>query len=295
VLIFGGVLSPTLGFFDVYWFLYSFVADHFQYHACMALIALAAAAAVHWAGSLSENNYRLAIGAAALLLLVLAGMAHYRTYAFKDNESIIRDNIAGNPGAWAGHNNLGDWLRDHGQHEEALAQYREAARLFPQRHQLHNNIGRELISLGRSAEAAAAFQEALAGYLDDEQLYIAHTHLFQWTKANGQAAESREHVAAAMHAAVRLTPDNPQVREDAGATFLAMGDLPESEKHLRRAVELRPDAASSRELLGDLLARKGDRDGAIREYQAALKIDPQNAAAAAGLQELQAGAPTPKK
>jgi predicted negative regulator of RcsB-dependent stress response len=47
--------------------------------------------------------------------------------------------------------------------------------------------------------------------------------------------------------------------------------------------------------LGDLLARKGDRDGAIREYQAALKIDPQNAAAAAGLQELQAGAPTPKK
>ena len=36
VLIFGGVLVPALGFFDVYPFRYSFVADHFQYHASMA-------------------------------------------------------------------------------------------------------------------------------------------------------------------------------------------------------------------------------------------------------------------
>src|SRR4029077_7938932 len=32
VLVFAGVLTPALGFFDIYPFRYSFVADHFQYH-----------------------------------------------------------------------------------------------------------------------------------------------------------------------------------------------------------------------------------------------------------------------
>ena len=34
------MLVPALGFFDVYPMRYSFVADHFQYHASPALIAL---------------------------------------------------------------------------------------------------------------------------------------------------------------------------------------------------------------------------------------------------------------
>ena len=43
LLLFVGVLFPALGFFDVYPFLFSFVADHYQYHASLAPIALAAA------------------------------------------------------------------------------------------------------------------------------------------------------------------------------------------------------------------------------------------------------------
>jgi hypothetical protein len=46
VLIFCGVLVPAIGFFNVFPYRYSFVADHFQYHASIALIALAAAGIV---------------------------------------------------------------------------------------------------------------------------------------------------------------------------------------------------------------------------------------------------------
>ena len=45
MLIFGGVLVPALGFVDVYPMRFSFVADHFQYHASIALLALVAAIA----------------------------------------------------------------------------------------------------------------------------------------------------------------------------------------------------------------------------------------------------------
>ena len=45
VLIFAGTLFPALGFIDTYPMLFSFVADHFQYLASIALIVLAASAA----------------------------------------------------------------------------------------------------------------------------------------------------------------------------------------------------------------------------------------------------------
>ncbi len=42
-LLFGGLLFPAIGFVNVYPFLYSFVADHFQYFASLAIFAVAAA------------------------------------------------------------------------------------------------------------------------------------------------------------------------------------------------------------------------------------------------------------
>ncbi len=47
-LIYVGVLIPTLGFMNIYFHVFSFVADHFQYHASPVLIALGASGAVKW-------------------------------------------------------------------------------------------------------------------------------------------------------------------------------------------------------------------------------------------------------
>ncbi len=58
VLIFAGVLVPALGFFNVYPFRFSFVADHFQYHASIALIALAAAGGALLAGGCQVHGHR---------------------------------------------------------------------------------------------------------------------------------------------------------------------------------------------------------------------------------------------
>ena len=43
LLFFAGTLFPVLGFFNVYPFRYSFVADHFQYLASLGMITLASA------------------------------------------------------------------------------------------------------------------------------------------------------------------------------------------------------------------------------------------------------------
>ena len=47
LLFFAGTLFPVLGFFNVYPFRYSFVADHFQYLASLGIIAVVSAGAAH--------------------------------------------------------------------------------------------------------------------------------------------------------------------------------------------------------------------------------------------------------
>ena len=121
VLIFGGVLLPALGFLNVYPFRYSFVADHFQYHASLALIALAGAGLAMLARRLAaatitaepdepaEENLRprrrglgprtaLRMGTAALLV-TLAVLSFRQTFAYYDLDSIYKDVIAKNPRA----------------------------------------------------------------------------------------------------------------------------------------------------------------------------------------------------
>ena len=71
VLMFAGVLVPALGFFNVYYMRYAYVSDHFQYHASLALIALAAAAATLFvrpaAGPVARRaQYSLAVAVLAV-------------------------------------------------------------------------------------------------------------------------------------------------------------------------------------------------------------------------------------
>ena len=46
LLFFGGTLFPVLGFFNLLTFLYSLVADHYQYLASLGIVALVSAVAV---------------------------------------------------------------------------------------------------------------------------------------------------------------------------------------------------------------------------------------------------------
>ena len=68
LLFFAGTLFPALGFFDVYPFRYSFVADHFQYLACIGPLALAGAGLERGLGRLTKQVPVLrAVFCAALL------------------------------------------------------------------------------------------------------------------------------------------------------------------------------------------------------------------------------------
>ena len=118
VLIFAGVLVPRRAF-NALPFRYSYVADHFQYHASLAMFALAAAGL-----TLATSRVVTAPWAAmivpGILLLALAAISHARTYVYHDLFTLYEDTIKQNPTCVVAYQSLGSALFAAGRYEEAI-------------------------------------------------------------------------------------------------------------------------------------------------------------------------------
>src|SRR5205814_7390806 len=134
-------LFPVLDFFDVYFFRYSFVSDHFQYLASMGPLALAGAGIVTGCNrlpaprrlsALSSTSRHGAVvttplvGICGVLLLSLVFLTLRQTALYHDLVTLYTRTLARNPGCWMAHYNLGIALNDQGNPDGAIAHYRKA-------------------------------------------------------------------------------------------------------------------------------------------------------------------------
>jgi tetratricopeptide (TPR) repeat protein len=171
VLFYAGTLFPALGFVNVYPMRYSFVANHFQYLACIGLIALLVAGASRLADRLGLTPRTAGILAAGPLL-VLAGLSWRTTLAYADIEALWRDTLEKNQGAWMAHNNLGLVLDARGRHAEARQHFRATLRLAPWHAKARHSLGRSLAGAGRFDEAVEELERTVA-LAPDEPRYRA--------------------------------------------------------------------------------------------------------------------------
>ncbi|MDX1390511.1 MAG: O-GlcNAc transferase, partial [Acidobacteriota bacterium] len=126
VLFFAGTLFPVLGFFNVYPFKFSFVADHFQYLASLGLITLFAAgvATVLGRAGLWGRPQGWAIGGA--VVLVLAWVGHRQSEIYRDAETLWVDTTTRNPDGFMAFNNLGYEYSRQGRLTVSVEAYRAA-------------------------------------------------------------------------------------------------------------------------------------------------------------------------
>ena len=141
VLFFIGTLFPALGFFNVYPFRFSFVADHFQYLASIGPITLAAAAGYVLWRRLDEDTKSVAAICLAGVLAVFVAISARQCRAYTNLETLWRDTINKNPKAWLAQNNLGTLLTRKGELNEALEHYRAAVDINPRYVEAVNNLG----------------------------------------------------------------------------------------------------------------------------------------------------------
>jgi tetratricopeptide (TPR) repeat protein len=260
-------LLPALGFFDVYYFRFSFVGDHFQYLASLGVVALAvsglASALDRWGLWLAPVGN----GICAAVLMTLAVFTWRQTHVYHDAETLWRETLARNPSAWMPHYNLGKALSDQGRTDEAIAQYREALRLKPDYAEAHSNLGSSLGQQGKLTEACEHWEAALRIKPDMAE---AHYNLGFVAAHAGRTGDAIQH----WEATVRIKPKYPELQYNLGILLQQAGRNAEAIEHYRAALDIDPHIAEARYNLGTLLEQAGNVPETIRCYERALQLKP---------------------
>lgn len=203
-LLFLGTLFPALGFFDVYPFLFSWVADHFQYHAMLAPLAALVFGAGIAVRRLPEQSKRLGPLLLGCWLASLGLLAWSHAATFQDKETLWRTTLAANPEAWLAHHNLGNLLADRGEIAEAGEHYAEAVRLAPRQPRHRLSFAWACSRLGRVREADEQFTAALELEPDAAPMHFTYAeHLERTGRLEAAAARFEE--------ALRLDPEAAEV------------------------------------------------------------------------------------
>jgi tetratricopeptide (TPR) repeat protein len=249
VLFFCVTLFPALGFFNVFPFRYSFVADHFQYLASLGLIVpLAAGLTALVQGHFTRVHAAVLVVPAAAVLGVLTWR---QAHLYASSETLYRTTVNRNPAAWFPRNNLaallltGDPTPE--QVAEAMAQLTEAIRLKPDYAEARYNLGTALERLNRIDAAKAEYQRVLE--IDPGQ------------------PRAQNRLAAIAH-------DQASAMLERGLHFEGLGRLPEAEQAYRDAVRFDPSRPSMYRALGRVLQKREDHRAAVAAYQRALALDP---------------------
>jgi tetratricopeptide (TPR) repeat protein len=272
VLFFAGTLVPALGFINVFPMRYSFVADHFQYHASIGLIALAAA-----------GLRRFFAPMWAVILLILAVLTWQQGFLYKNQLVLWSDVVKRNPNSWMAWGDLGDQYAALSNRTDLPQSQRDADRatarqcyqklytLAPNQPQAHFEWGIVHEFDGDTAGAKAEFEKALE---IEPKFTLAMNSLGMLLIRENQPDAAMEYFKRA----IALDPGYAEARVNYGDALLARHDTAGALAQYQAAVDHRPDNVQAQFTLANVLLTNEHRpDLAIPHYIAAIYSDPNRA------------------
>jgi len=261
-------LSPVLGFIMLFTFRYTFVADHYQYLACIGPIALASAGMVSFSDKFTR--YRAVVVSAALLLVATLGTLTWRQAAtYTDIERLWRTTLARNPECWMAETNLGLVLLQQGKIDDGIAHYRSALQMQPDSWDAEYNLGTALLGKGQVDEAIQHCERAVGMRPTDPDAQVS---LGDALRQKGRIDDAIAHYQKAMMA----RPDHFLARYGLGHALLEKGELDSAIQVCRSALVLRPSDADCHTTLAIALEEKGEPVEALQHYEKALELAPRS-------------------
>jgi len=260
---FVATLSPVLGFIMLYTFLYSFVADHYQYLACIGPMALAAAGMKIGLGRVAWGKPILEPVLCAALLMTLGALTWKQCGMYANVETLWQATLARNPDSWLAHNNLGTALRQKGRVDEAITHYQEALQIMPDNESVHFNLARAFYQKGKVDQAIAQFQLAL----QIEPADMEAQNNLAWCLATCPQASLRngdKAVQLARQANELAGGKNPVILGTLAAAFAEAGRFGDAVQSAQKAIDL-ARAGGRQDLAGKL-------NGELQRYEAGLPL-----------------------
>jgi tetratricopeptide (TPR) repeat protein len=241
---------PVLGFFNVYFFRFSFVSDHFQYLAAMGPLALLASGiATRGPDSFNKAILFLQPALGVALLLFLGALTWRQTKNYVDGETLYRMTIDRNPDCWLAYNNLGAIFLEERRLDEAMVSYQKALEIKPDLGDAQYNLGNTFFAKGDFAQAIAPYRAALRAQPDNAR---AHNNLAASLLGTGRIEEALKEFSEA----VRFDPNYAEAHYNLGYVFARLGRRAEAVSHLSEAIRLKPDYEQAKQQLRELVAAK---------------------------------------
>ena len=311
-LLFGGTLVPVLGFVNVYPFVFSYVADHFQYLASLGMITFLTVSATRGFALLRWPRWS-GPAVATGLLVALGVLTWQQSRMYRDVFSLYETTLERNPSSWVAHLNLGTALDDAGRAEESLPHLQRALELKPDFPETLNSLGDVLNQLGRPKEALPLIERAIqlqprfaaahntlgvilmslgqtdAGVASFKRALEMNPNLTQAKVNLGWALANTGHQTEALvqlKQACREQPDNANAEIKIALTYAKFGQMSEAEPHAKRAVELQPDNPDMRYVFGCVLLDLSRPAEAAEQFEETLQLAPDHVGARQGLEQV---------
>jgi tetratricopeptide (TPR) repeat protein len=266
MLFFAGTLLPALGFVNLYPMRYTFVADHFQYFACIGPIVLAAALIDRW----------LPVRLVGTVLLIGLGILTWRQQRiYRDQMTLWRDTIDKNPTCWMAWGNLGDeyaqlFNKNNSSADRAAARqcYAQLLHLAPHQPLAHWKWG---IVMEYENDPQAARREFTQALELEPRFTLAMNSMALLLMQQQHPQEAMEFYRRA----IALDPGYAEARYNYGIALEQSGDIDGAMSQYALAAARRPDWADPQIKLANLWRNSKYRiDLAIPCYVAAIAADP---------------------
>jgi tetratricopeptide (TPR) repeat protein len=260
-----GALVPVIGLVQVGGLA---MADRYTYipsiGICLA-VAMGARDAMEW----FPFSKKAVVTAAGLVLAACLAVTENQLRYWRDDVSLFSHVIDVNGESGYGHLRLGLAFEQKGRNTEAIAEYRTAIKLEPERAETHRNLANLLSNSSQLNEALAEYQSALKINPD----YVsAHYNLALLLVKLDRPAEAMKQDLEVL----RLDPDFANAHVNLAILLAKNGQYDEAIKHCDEVVRLDPASWFSRYLKGKVLLKKGRAQEAVESLKQALQIAPDN-------------------
>ena len=264
VLIYGGTLFPALGFINVFPMQFSFVADHFQYLASIAIITLFVSLAHRFMGAFPT---RFATAVCFLVLSLYCTQVWQLQAQYKDQTTLWIATIAKNPSAWIAHGNLGAIYMNEGRDAEAMESLARSLALNPKQIIAHNNLAK--LHLRKARELRDGRGEAVATRI---QQHVDQA-LLHGNRAVVLGQDERAYLSRRL-LQPPVAQDHVESEQIVGDIKRFQGDSAGAMGHYRVMLTLNPRSSDAFSRIGALELESGDYGRALGFFHKALAANP---------------------
>ena len=262
-------LLPILGFFNIYFMKYSFVADHWQYTALGGIIALVCGLGMHYYHR-TGKGMKMVLNAAAFLLTVFLFILTYKQcFIYRDVETLWNNTLLKNPKAGLAYHNLGRMLEGRRDLDGAIRHYKQAMGLMPRDPLIPYNLANALKGKGDLEAAILYYKKAVEMKPD---FFHAYNNLGLAYMDKGEQDKGEE----CFRKALDLDSDFVKAYINLGNVLAGQKKFREATLTYEKALSLDPESADSHGNYANTLSELGQFDKAIMHYQKALEIEPDN-------------------